>query len=57
MEKHTIVDWYDFARLVCLKILEQDSEQIVGVGTEVEIGESKFGKRKYHRPCMGVLRN
>ena len=47
--EHTIVDWNDFARLVCLKVLELDSEQIGGVGTEVEIDESKFGKRIYHR--------
>lgn len=46
---HTIVDWKNFAREVCLCVLEQDSEQIGGVGKHVEIDESKFGKRKYHR--------
>ena len=26
-----------------------ENEQIEGVGKEIEIDESKFGKRKYHR--------
>lgn len=46
---HTIVDWKNFAREVCLCILKQDSERIVGPRKHVEIEESKFGKRKYHR--------
>lgn len=46
---HTIVDWKNFAREVCLCILTQDSERIGGPGKHVEIDESKFGKRKYHR--------
>lgn len=46
---HTIVDWKNFAREVCLCILKLDSERIVGPGKHVEIDESKFGKRKYHR--------
>lgn len=46
---HTIVDWKNFAREVCLCILKQDSERIGGPGKHVEIDESKFGKRKYHR--------
>ena len=45
----TIVDWYNFCREVCETILESDSKQIGGVGHIVEIDESKFGKRKYHR--------
>lgn len=46
---HTIVDWKNFAREVCLCILKQESERIGGPGKHVEIDESKFGKRKYHR--------
>lgn len=46
---HTRVDWKNFAREVCLCILKQDSERIGGPGKHVEIDESKFGKRKYHR--------
>ena len=45
----TIVDYYNFAREVCVCVLEKDSEQIGGPGKIVEIDESKFGKRKYHR--------
>lgn len=47
--EHTVVDWRNFAREVCLSVLEQDSEQIGGPGKFVEIDESKFGKRKFHR--------
>ena len=46
---HTAVDWYNFAREVCVEVLERNSEQIGGPGEIVEIDESKFGKRKYHR--------
>ena len=45
----TIVDWCSFAREVCATILEVESQPIGGVGKIVEIDESKFGKRKYHR--------
>lgn len=45
----TIVDWYNFSREVCLSILELNSQRIGGPGKVVEIDESKFGKRKYHR--------
>jgi len=47
--EHTVVDWRNFAREVCLSVLEQDSEQIGGPGKFVEIDESKFGMRKNHR--------
>ncbi len=46
---HTTVDWYNFCREVCSEILIEDSEIIGGPGRVVEIDESKFGKRKYHR--------
>ena len=47
--EHTIADWYNFAREVCIAIIKTENEQIGGVGKEIEIDESKFGKRKYHR--------
>lgn len=46
---HTVVDWKNFSREVCLSILKLDNEKIGGPGRTVEIDESKFGKRKYHR--------
>ena len=45
----TLVDWYNFAREVCLHIAILDNEQIGGPGIVVEVDESKFGKRKYNR--------
>ena len=39
----TVVDWYNFAREVCLQISIQDNEQIGGENIVVEIDESKFG--------------
>ena len=45
----SIVDWYNFCREVCATIIEEESTQIGGVGEVVEIDESKFGKRKYHK--------
>ena len=45
--EHTLVDWYNLE--FCVEIIQRDSEQIGAEGKEVEIGESKFGKRKYHR--------
>ena len=47
--KHTIVDWFNFAREVCIEILVRENVQVGGPGKRVEIDESKFGKRKYHR--------
>lgn len=45
----TIVDWFNFARDVCVVLLEKDSQPIGGPGKVVEIDESKFGKRKCHK--------
>ena len=50
VSEKTIVDWYNFCRDVCVDILDRDQySQIGGEGVVVEIDESKFGKRKYHR--------
>jgi len=49
MDGHTACDWTRFCREVVLDFIENKSEMIGGVGKEVEIDESKFGKRKYHR--------
>ena len=47
--EHTSVDWNNFCREVCCEIVQLDCEKIGGPGRVVEIDESKFGKRKYHR--------
>ena len=47
--EHTLVDWKNIAREVCIGVLEQDCEVIGEPGKFVQIEESKFGKRKYHR--------
>ena len=45
----TIVDWYNFSREVCISILENFSQKIGGPGKIIEIDESKFGKRQFHK--------
>ena len=45
----TIVDWYNFHRDVCAQYLIDHPVQVGGPGKTVEIDESKFGRRKYHR--------
>ena len=47
--EHTIVDWCQFAREVCIGLINTENEQIGGPGVEIEIDETKFWKRKYHR--------
>ena len=48
--QRTITDWYNFAREVCTVYLENHGSGVVGgPGKVVEIDESKFGKRKYHK--------
>ncbi|CAI6358935.1 unnamed protein product [Macrosiphum euphorbiae] len=49
ISRHTIVDWSNFCREVMYDGLVAHKVKIGGVGVEVEIDESKFGKRKYHR--------
>lgn len=45
----TGVDWDSFCREVCEITLLENSEKLGGKGKVVQIDESKFGKRKYHR--------
>jgi len=46
---HTAVDWYNFLRDICAQYFVDHPTVIGGPGTEVEIDESKFGRRKYNR--------
>lgn len=45
----TSVDWASFCREVTFDDLINNKKPIGGVGRTVELDESKFGKRKYHR--------
>lgn len=50
VSENTVVDWFNYCREVCITVLEDtDFERIGGDGVVVEIDETKFGKRKYHR--------
>ena len=49
LSKKTVTEWFMFLRESCIYAVMNGSEQIGGNGIEVEIDESKFGKRKYHR--------
>ena len=42
------MDWYNFIRDVCAQYFLDHPTTIGGDWVEVEIDESKFGKRKYH---------
>jgi len=46
---HTVVDFYNFCREICTVLIEDESEQMGCVGKVVEVDESKFGRRKYHK--------
>ena len=46
---HTAVDWDSFCREVCEIVIMNSNKQIGGEGKRVQIYESKFGKRKYHK--------
>ena len=48
LSKTTINDWCSFVREVVLHWVLGNKSKIGGVGTTVEIDESKFGKRKYN---------
>lgn len=45
----TAVDWDNFIREICDDIMMRNSSPIGGTGIRVQIDESKFGKRKYHK--------
>ena len=44
----TAVDWYNFVRDICAEYFLAHPAVIGWAGVEVEIDESKFGKRKYN---------
>ena len=45
----TVIEWCNFFRECCLSVVMEQSMPIGGNGIKVEIDESKFGKRKYHK--------
>ena len=48
--EHTLVDWYQFCRVICGEMILEDSDEGIGGETHVvEIKESKFGKHKFHQ--------
>jgi hypothetical protein len=49
IDERILYDWFQFFREVVLDFIESKSEMNGGEGKIVEIDESKFGKRKYHR--------
>jgi transposase-like protein len=49
LSSHTIADWGMFCREAVLVFLEGNSVKVGGLNKIVEIDESKFGRRKYHR--------
>ena len=49
LAESTGVDWDSFFRKVCEITLLENSDKLGGKGKVVQIDESKFGKRKYHR--------
>eukprot|EP00795_Rhopilema_esculentum_P009846 gene9846-18425_t len=51
--EHTVVDWKQFCRDVCLEHFLNNPQQIDGPGRIVEIDESLFAKRKYN--CGRIL--
>jgi hypothetical protein len=45
----TVTDWLNFCREVCMVCIQGARRKIGGYGCIVEIDESKFVKRKYHK--------
>ena len=49
LSNKTVTEWTNFFRESCISAVIDNSTPIGGNGIEVEIDESKFGKRKYHK--------
>ena len=49
LSTHTAVDWFHFYREICNEVMIKNAKPKGGPGIRVQIDESKFGKRKYHR--------
>lgn len=49
ISERTATDWSSFCREVVVHNILQTKQPIGGIGKTVEIDESKFGRRKYHR--------
>ena len=47
--KHTTSEWFTFCSEVAVHVSYTNGPQIGGPGIEVEIDETKVGKRKYHK--------
>ena len=44
----TVIEWIHFFRECCFTTMIESSEKIGGNSIEIEVDESKFGKRKYY---------
>ena len=49
LSNKTVTEWTNFFCESCISTVIDNSAPIGGNGVEVEIDESKFGKRKYHK--------
>ena len=49
LSRKTVIEWTIFFRESCFTVMIESSEAIGGNGVEVEIDESKFGRRKYYK--------
>jgi len=47
--RQTAVNWASFCREVIYNALILNKQKLGGLGIEVEIDESKFGRRKYYK--------